>query len=110
MSRTRARGTDSAPVFAALGSVTRLALLSRLGDGREYSITELTDGLDLTRQAISKHLQVLQHAGLVDRRRVGRESRFALRPDPVTEARDYLASVSDQWDQSISRLRDTVER
>lgn len=97
-------------MFAALGCVTRLELLSRLGDGRDYSITELTEGLDLTRQAITKHLRVLQQAGLVRGRRVGRESRFVLRPGPVAQARDYLTRVSDQWETSIARLRATVEK
>lgn len=96
-------------MFAALGCTTRLALLSRLGDGRDHSITELTDGLDLTRQAVTKHLQVLQQAGIVDRRRIGRESRFTIRPGPITQAKDYLARVSDQWDKSIAKLRATVE-
>jgi DNA-binding transcriptional ArsR family regulator len=97
-------------VFAALGCVTRLELLSRLSDGREYSITELTDGLDLTRQAITKHLQVLQNTGIVNSRRVGRESRFTIRPGPITRAKDYLTQVSDQWDKSLARLRETVEK
>lgn len=96
-------------MFAALGCVTRLELVSRLSDGREYSITELTDGLDLTRQAITKHLQVLQHAGIVNNRRVGRESRFAIQPTPIKQAKDYLARVSNQWDQSIERLRAKVD-
>jgi len=97
-------------VFAALGCVTRLELLSRLSDGRDYSITELTHGLDLTRQAITKHLQVLQHAGIVNSQRVGRESRFTIRPGPITQAKDYLTRVSGQWDKSIARLRATVEQ
>ena len=97
-------------MFAALGCVTRLELLSRLSDGRDHSITELTDGLDQTRQAITKHLQVLQHAGIVSRRRVGRESRFTIRPGPIAQAKDYLTRVSDQWDKSIARLRATVEK
>jgi DNA-binding transcriptional ArsR family regulator len=97
-------------VFAALGSVTRLELVSRLGDGKEYSITALADGLDLTRQAITKHLRVLQQAGIVDSRRVGRESRFTIRPGPLTHAKDYLTRVSDQWDEALVRLRATVER
>lgn len=96
-------------MFAALGCDTRLELISRLSDGREHSITALTDGLDLTRQAVTKHLQVLQHAGIVDSQRVGRESRFTIRPDPITHARDYLTQVSDQWDEAITRLRVTVE-
>ena len=99
-----------APVFAALGDVTRLELISRLSDGEELSITALTDGLDLTRQAITKHLQVLHHAGIVDSRRVGRESRYTIRPDPITAARDYLSQVSKQWDSAIARLRSAVER
>lgn len=110
MSGARARSKEPAPVFAALGCVTRLELISRLSDGSDYSITELTDGLDLTRQAITKHLQVLHHAGIVNRRRVGRESRFTIRPGPITQAKDYLTRVSDQWDKSIGRLRATVEQ
>ena len=96
-------------MFAALGSATRLQLLSRLSDGRDHSITELTDGLDLTRQAVTKHLRVLQQAGIVDRQRVGRESRFAIQPERVLEAEKYLARISDQWNQSIARLREAVE-
>jgi len=110
MLRVKTRRNEPAPVFAALGCVTRLDLLSRLGDGREYSITELTDGIDLTRQAITKHLRVLQQAGIVNRRRIGRESRFTIRPGPVTQAKDYLTRVSHQWDESIARLRATVEK
>ncbi len=97
-------------MFAALGCATRLELLSRLGDGRDYSISELTNGLDMTRQAITKHLRVLQHAGMVSRRRVGRESRFTIQPGPIAEAKDYLTRVSDQWDKSIARLRARVEQ
>ncbi len=97
-------------MFAALGSVTRLELVARLSDGQEHSIAALTDGLDLTRQAITKHLQVLQQAGIVHSQRVGRESRFTIRPDSITHAKDYLTRVSDQWDQAISRLRAAVEQ
>ena len=96
-------------MFAALGCVTRLALVSRLSDGQEHSITALTDGLDLTRQAVTKHLQVLQQAGIVERQRVGRESRFTIRPDPIAKARDHLARASAQWDEAIERLRASVE-
>ena len=110
MSPVETRSRRPAPVFAALGCVTRLELLSRLSDGRDYSITELSNGLDMTRQAITKHLRVLQQAGIVGRRRVGRESRFAIRPGSIAEARDYLARVSDQWDESIARLQAAVEQ
>lgn len=110
MSRVRTRSVKPAPVFAALGCATRLELLARLGDGRNCSITELTSGLDMTRQAITRHLQVLQKAGIVERQRVGRESRFAVRPGPLVEAKNYLAQVSEQWDKSIERLRARVEQ
>ena len=110
MSQSSTTREAAVPVFAALGSVTRLELLSRLGDGSELSITALTDDLDLTRQAITKHLQVLQDAGIVAKRRVGRESRFAIRPQSIAQAKDYLARVSNQWDEAIERLRKQVER
>lgn len=109
MSRARTRRRSPAPVFAALGDATRLELVSRLSDGERHSITELTDGLALTRQAVTKHLQVLREAGLVNRKRIGRESRFAIRPDAIAGARDYLARVSAQWDEAIARLRAAVE-
>ena len=109
MSRVRPSRRDPAPVFAALGDGTRLELVARLSDGRPHSITELTEGLDITRQAVTKHLQVLRDAGVVDRRRVGRESRFTMTSGPLLDAQEYLARVSDQWDDAIARLRGQVE-
>lgn len=97
---------DPAPVFAALGDATRLALIWRLRDGKSLSISQLTDGLDLTRQGVSKHLGVLERAGLVTHERIGRESRYVYRPKPVEQARDYLDAVSQQWDAAIDRLKD----
>lgn len=101
---------NPAPVFAALGDRTRLALLSRLSDGRTRSIARLSEGTDLTRQAVTKHLRVLEEAGLVTQSRAGRESRFALRPEPLAEARSYLDAVSRQWDEALGRLKSFVER
>lgn len=98
-----------APVFAALGDATRLALVSRLSDGKQHSIVQLTDGLNLTRQGVTKHLHVLKQAGIVAHERIGRESRFTIRPDAITEARDYLTRASAQWDEAIERLRAAVE-
>ena len=100
---------DSAPVFAALGDITRLELVSRLSDGKQHSIAQLTQGLDLTRQAVTKHLHVLRRAGVVSCERVGRESRFVIRPDPIVKAREYLARASAQWDEAVERLRASVE-
>ena len=98
-----------APVFAALGDQTRLALVAKLSDGRPYSISELTSGSRLTRQAITKHLRVLEGAGLVRHVRAGRERRFELDPRPIHDLRRYLDSVSAQWDQALARLKSFVE-
>lgn len=101
---------DPVPVFAALGDRTRLALLTRLSDGRSRSIARLSEDTELTRQAVTKHLRVLESAGLVGSVRVGRESRFAYRPEPIAEAKSYLEGVSRQWDEALSRLQSFVER
>ena len=97
------------PVFAALGDATRLELVSRLSDGQGHSIAQLTGGLSLTRQAITKHLRVLEQAGIVSSSRVGRESRFTYLPEPIEQARSYLNTVSEQWDDALSRLKAFVE-
>ena len=100
---------SSATVFAALGDTTRLELVSRLSDGQQHSIVKLADGLRLTRQGVTKHLQVLKQAGIVSCRKVGRENRFTIQPDPIAKARDYLTRASAQWDDAIGRLRGLVE-
>lgn len=101
--------TSAAPLFAALGDPTRLSLLLRLGDGQPRSIGELSVGIDLTRQGISKHLRVLEHAGMLSSARVGRESRFLICPAAIEETRTYLDHVSKQWDMTLSRLKSLVE-
>ena len=105
----RGAAASPAPVFAALGDPTRLSLLMKLSDGRTRSIAALSADTRLTRQAVTKHLHVLEHAGLVSCARAGRESRFAYRPEPVAAARSYLETVSAQWDDALSRLRALVE-
>lgn len=102
-------GVESAPVFSALGDITRLELVSRLSDGQQHSITELADGLKLTRQGVTKHLRVLKQAGIVHSRRIGRETRFTIKPDPISKARDFLTRASLQWDENIGRLKAFVE-
>jgi DNA-binding transcriptional ArsR family regulator len=99
----------SAPVFAALGDETRLALLSKLSGGPSSSISELTEGSRLTRQAITKHLRVLQGAGLVRSERRGRESRFALEPRSLDAALRSLAEILRRWDAALARLKAFVE-
>lgn len=101
--------SDPTPVFAALGDPTRLALLAKLSDGEPRSISALSADSAITRQAVTKHLRVLEQAGLVCGERVGRESRFAFRPERVMEAKTYLEAVSSQWDETLGRLRAFVE-
>jgi DNA-binding transcriptional ArsR family regulator len=107
--RASGRCAPAATLFAALGDETRLALVARLGSGRPASISQLTAGTPLTRQAVTKHLRVLQRAGLVRCTRSGRESLFALDPEPMQHMQDYLERVSRQWDQALARLKSFVE-
>jgi DNA-binding transcriptional ArsR family regulator len=109
-SNTVARRRLSAAVFAALGDETRLSLIARLSDGQPCSISQLTKGFELTRQAVTKHLRALEGAGIVRSVRVGRESLFEFDPKPLKDVSDYLAGVAEQWDESLSRLKAFVER
>lgn len=110
MSRAeRAVQVDPAPVFAALGDRTRLRLLGRLSEGGARSIAALSTDGGMTRQAVTKHLHVLEAAGLVAIARIGRESLYTYRPEPVDDARAYLAAVSAQWDERLLRLKALVE-
>jgi len=98
-----------APIFAALGDETRLALVAKLSRRRPYSISQLTHGSKLTRQAITKHLRVLENAGIVHSIRSGRESLYEFDPQPIAGIKEYLDLVSEQWDQALSRLKSFVE-
>ena len=98
-----------ASVFAALGDETRLAVLAKLCNGEPQSITRLTAGTNLSRQAVTKHLRVLADAGVVRSVRIGRESLFELEAQPIEEVRDYLDQVSQQWDDALARLKAHVE-
>jgi DNA-binding transcriptional ArsR family regulator len=109
-SKPGAHGRVQAPVFAALGDRTRLSLVAKLCSGQPWSISQLTAGSSLTRQAITKHLRVLEHAGIVRGVHRGRESLFELDPAPIDDARNYLESISAQWDQALNRLKILVEK
>jgi DNA-binding transcriptional ArsR family regulator len=108
-SRTVAAPKRSALLFAALGDKTRLRLVSRLCDDGPMSITSLTAGSRVTRQAITKHLRVMEEAGLVRSRRHGRESVWQLDQQRLEDARRYLGLISKQWDEALGRLRKFVE-
>lgn len=101
---------NAAPVFAALGDRTRLSLIHKLSDGQSQSIARLSSDTNLTRQAVTKHLRVLEDAGLVVVNRIGRESQYAFRPEKIDAARSYLEEVAHQWGDALGRLRAFVER
>ena len=100
---------DAAPVFAALGDTTRLGLLGRLSADGPLSITRLSEGTGVTRQAITRHLDALGRVGLVRDARRGRERVFSLDAKRLAIARHYLDRVAAQWDAAAARLKAFVE-
>jgi DNA-binding transcriptional ArsR family regulator len=98
-----------APIFAALGDEMRLRLIAALCVGGAMSITQLTSGTDITRQAITKHLDVLAAAGLVRDVKVGRERLWEFEPAQLDEARRSLEVVAQQWDHALAKLKGAVE-
>lgn len=113
MSRSRSaaesRLTNAAPVFAALGDTTRLRVVARLCSNGPQSITRLSEGAEVTRQAITKHLHALADAGLVRDRRHGRERIWELEPARLRMAYRCLDQISEQWDAALGRLKAFVE-
>jgi len=104
-----ARERAAAEIFFALGDRTRLSVVNKLGTGGALSATTLSDGAKVTRQAIVKHLKVLEGAGLVNHEKRGREVLYALEPARLEDARSFLDAVSASWDRAIERLRKLVE-
>jgi DNA-binding transcriptional ArsR family regulator len=96
-------------LFAALGDETRLHLVARLCEGGPQSIVKLTEGADVTRQAVTKHLRVLADAGVVRGSRDGRESVWEIEPRRLEAARRSLDLISTEWDAALERLRALVE-
>ena len=113
MSRSRGatalKLTDAVPVFAALGDATRLSLLGRLSVDGPVSITRLTEGTGVTRQAITRHLYALGDAGLVRNTRRGRERVWELDVKRLEEAKRCLDQIAAQWDAAADRLKAFVE-
>jgi len=97
------------PVFAALGDETRLALVTRLCAGGPQSITRLSEGARVSRQAITKHLVVLERAGLARRERSGRDRLWTLQTQRLAEVHHALEQISRDWDGALGRLKDFVE-
>jgi DNA-binding transcriptional ArsR family regulator len=100
----------AAPVFSALGDETRLGIVTRLCVEGPLSITRLTRGSSITRQAVTKHLQVLAQAGLAHSTQMGRERIWVLEAQPLLTARECLNQISAQWDEALDRLQRYVER
>jgi DNA-binding transcriptional ArsR family regulator len=101
--------TDAAPVFAALGDETRIRLVARLSADGPLSISHLSEGAGVTRQAITKHLRAMGDAGLVRDTRRGRERIWELEPKRLEKARRCLDQISADWDSAINRLKVFVE-
>ena len=106
---TAAKLAKAAPVFTALGDETRLRIVSRLCREGPLSISRLTDGTRMSRQAITKHLRVLSDAGVARSRRSGRERIWEIEARRLAEVRQYLGEISAQWDEALVRLRALVE-
>jgi DNA-binding transcriptional ArsR family regulator len=105
-----ARRADAALVFAALGDETRLYIVARLCEEGPLPIMRLGAGAAVSRQAITKHLQALEQAGLAHSSRNGRERIWELRTRRLSEVQHYLDQISQQWDAVLGRLRDFVEK
>jgi DNA-binding transcriptional ArsR family regulator len=113
MSRSRdaaaLKVTEAVPVFAALGDATRLSLVGRLSVDGPLSITRLSEGTGVTRQAITRHLYALGDAGLVRNTRRGRERVWELDLKRLERAKQYLDQIAAQWDEAAERLKALVE-
>ncbi|WP_379137403.1 ArsR/SmtB family transcription factor [Paenibacillus sp. sgz500958] len=95
-------------VFQAIADPTRRRLLRLLAD-KEMPVAAITECFPITRTAVNKHLTVLSDAGLVHSQKVGRETRYRLQPEPLTEIREWLSFFEAYWDDKLSALKDLVE-
>jgi DNA-binding transcriptional ArsR family regulator len=105
----RRGGDDADQLWAAVADPTRRRLLDALLARGEATATTLAGDLPVTRQAVAKHLSVLERAGLVDSRRVGREVRYAVRPERLDAASGWLARVAAQWDDRLGAIKRLAE-
>lgn len=100
---------DRHDVFQAIADPTRRKMLQLLAN-TELPISEITKQFPISRTAVNKHLQVLLEAGLVCNQRVGRENRYKLNPQPLTEIRNWLIFFEQYWDERILALKEYVEK
>ena len=99
----------AAPLFAALGDPARLAIITRLSGHGPLPTVQLQQSAGVSRQATTKHLQVLENAGLLQSDRVGRDRQWRMHTERFSAARDYLDRIARQWDKRLQRLRAFVE-
>ena len=99
---------EAGRVFSALADPTRRRLLSAIS-GSPATATELAHDLPISRQAVTKHLSALAEAGLLERERDGRDIRYRVTPEPLTEAVSWMAQVGGQWDRRLASLRSTFD-
>ena len=106
---TKRNLTNAALLFAALGDPTRLMLVRQLSEGGPASISVLAEQQDMTRQGVTKHLQVLAAAGIIDGSRQGREQVWTLNPKRLAEGRRHLDVIAAGWDEALERFKKLVE-
>ncbi|MDQ6599978.1 ArsR family transcriptional regulator [Bacillus salipaludis] len=95
-------------VFQAIADPTRRRLLKLLSQ-QEMPVKDISDQFPISRTAVSKHLRVLADAGLVKERKVGRETRYKLEPEPLYELKDWLQYFEIFWENKLSALKRFVE-
>jgi DNA-binding transcriptional ArsR family regulator len=106
---TKRNLTSAALLFAALGDPTRLKLVRQVSEGGPASISVLAEQQDMTRQGVTKHLQVLAAAGIIDGSRQGREQVWTLNPKRLAEGRRHLDVIAAGWDEALERFKKLVE-
>lgn len=92
------------PPFAALGDPIRRQILELLAQGEAKTPTELADLLPITRQGVSKHLNILEQAGLVQVRQVGREKHYSVNPEALDAGVRWMQAIAAQWDKRLQAL------
>jgi DNA-binding transcriptional ArsR family regulator len=97
-------------VFDALSDPTRRRVVETLARGGTVTASGLASQLPITRQAVAKHLTALHGADLVSSSRIGRETHYKLRPQPLDEAAHWIQMVSAEWDDRLEALRRSLER
>lgn len=100
---------DNAPIFAALADPMRRKLLINLAENSPKTVTQLAREYPITRQGILKHLHILRDAGLVAVHQQGRDKRYTLTPEPLSELEQWIKELNTKWDERLLRLKAFIE-